>query len=728
MIYILRSLAVVALSLSLALAPASCRKQEPGKKETTKKPPKKAASVVIKPTDNTRRKPSAQPSDETSIAIEAITGAHTRLVWSEAQSRGRSDTFSHGMDQTLNGIDTRDGLGERTIIGTHGNYSRPLLTSDGETILYSVRGTVRKNGKKDFVASIYRTDWNGSPPVELAQGYVVDSWRDPATSVEWVYCVRKFVSVHGPSLVAKQLWRFRLDSPKTAEVLYEDSRITPDNIQLSRDGRMACGQFPWPQGGILHLDGRAPAVQKLLNGCWTSLAPDQSGVCWIFDGNHTGATLFAGGGARSWHLPFDPPSARHGESYHPRWSNHPRFTVLTGPYVAKGAGDMAVHSDDDHPDVFLGRLDEGAERFEAWVKVTKTGLSKAYPDAWIAGGEKADLKLAPAKPDAKTTLPEEGHWPAKTEGLLFLWQDRKALNSWKDNQGHSNTADLMAEGAARFGRHGELIFDGGTFAVGGEDAEPSIRHLKTQADLGFEALILSSSFGSRGWIVRAPGFGIYQEAGCLMIVGGDGKVQQAQLPDPSKDFHLVVNRNGGQIECHVNGTRLKTQPGALLPSDPGEKIVFGDRLLKQGMQCLAIYNRVLSPDEVAQTAAWHARRIATLPVPPLRVHIEGRLVETSKVPTLESIEPYTSALICSVYEVEKVVSGEFKDRRVLVKHWGLLNKHPMASLPHEIGKSYSLIIELESDHTELQGERVNDDTNAFDLTPWFDVSTPIIKP
>jgi hypothetical protein len=41
-----------------------------------------------------------------------------------------------------------------------------------------------------------------------------------------------------------------------------------------------------------------------------------------------------------------------------------------------------------------------------------------------------------------------------------------------------------------------------------------------------------------------------------------------------------------------------------------------------------------------------------------------------------------------------------------------------------VGKSYELTLEPGADHLHLQGERVMQDTSAFDLQAWFDVSPP----
>src|SRR5262249_10867963 len=107
---------------------------------------------------------------------------------------------------------------------------------------------------------------------------------------------------------------------------------------------------------------------------------------------------------------------------------------------------------------------------------------------------------------------------------------------------------------------------------------------------------------------------------------------------------------------------------------------------------------------------------------PPRLVLKGKLLEAAPVPALADIEPYTSSLVECVYEVESVVSGQYTEKRVLVKHWGLLNRHPTAVFPREIGKSYELTLEPETGHPELKGERVSEEADVFDLSPWLDVA------
>lgn len=665
---------------------------------------------------------------EKGTQIESLTGAHTKIVWNECQTAGESDPFSEGMHQVLRGVDTRDGRGERTIVDKPGNYSRPILAADGNAILYSRREIVRKKGKKDLALTIFRTDWRGSSPQQIANGFLACAWRDPSTDVEWIYCTRKFKG-HGANFVARQLWRFRSDDPKTEEMVYDDTPLSPtDNIQLSRDGRRACALIPWPKGGILELKTQPPSGRKLANGCWPSMAPDASGVMWVFHGDHRSATFFDGDGSRSWNVRFDAPCVANGEAYHPRWTNHPRFMVLTGPYTAKKAGDMALHSRGNQPDVYLGRFNERADKMEAWVQVSSPGASKGYPDAWIAGADTVNLRIASPSPQPAVAGAEIDKWTRNTEGLLFLWQNRKAPNQWKDREGKTHSADLNGSGAARVGRFGELVFDGGAFQIDEEEAEGVAQRLQKGTDATFEALISADGGDWRnGWILQAPGFNVRFENNFLRVGNGDGQSRQAAMPESGASAHLTIVRHNAQFGILVNGKELATENRPEPKSKATQEIVFGRESQSLHMEGIALYDRGLAPEEIAANGKAQLNRLTGRQAAPSQIRLRGRLVEISKVPTVESIQPYSSALICLVYEVEQVLSGEFNDKRILVKHWGLLNRRAVAGMARQIGHRYELWVERESDHPELEGERVVDDTTAFDLESWVDASIPKVK-
>lgn len=95
------------------------------------------------------------------------------------------------------------------------------------------------------------------------------------------------------------------------------------------------------------------------------------------------------------------------------------------------------------------------------------------------------------------------------------------------------------------------------------------------------------------------------------------------------------------------------------------------------------------------------------------------------MPTVEGIAPYRSAMVVYVYEVEKIVEGTLAvGSRVLVKHWAMLDQTNVAGFPRQTGASHELVLESESHYLHLKGERVVDETTAFDLEPWVDVAEP----
>ena len=64
-----------------------------------------------------------------------------RIVWVQDMGDGR-DVFAQGGNLRLMGLDTGDGQGERVILGTVGNYAKPLITPLGDRVVY--HGSIAK--------------------------------------------------------------------------------------------------------------------------------------------------------------------------------------------------------------------------------------------------------------------------------------------------------------------------------------------------------------------------------------------------------------------------------------------------------------------------------------------------------------------------------------------------------------------------------------------------------
>ena len=664
--------------------------------------------------------------EKLSRQIEAFTGSHTKLVWNECVHRKHGDPMSVSDTQVLMGLDSADGQGGRVLLAEEANYSRPLITSDGQTILFS-RKDITEQGKNNlFQVTIYRTDWKGAKPVALGEGYAVDTWRDPATGKEWVY-----VASHPKPSVEKtfdveKLVRFPLEDPKKVEVVWDKTSLSPDNIQLSRDGHRVCALLPWPDGGVLHLgEGAAPTAQKFTTGCWPSESPDNSHVFWVFNGDHQSATFFAADQNKSWVVALNgAPQFNHHQVYHPRWTNHPRFMVLSGPYTAvNGGGAMGAQ-------IHLGRFSPKRDRIEEFLQITHRDLAQGFPAAWIEGGDKVAINDLPDQ--TQLVIPAKigpAAWPSQTNGLVFLWTDRPSLNVFTDAQGQSHSCRLVPSGPAKPGRLNEMSLDGGQAKPADDAAAYALQALQAHPALTFEALVIPphvpASNGAQIFASPVLSIGVQDQALVCTTKAGTWQVK-TQLP--VKPFHLVLSMAASGVTASINGAALELAPGAKGPA-LSDTIVFGGSAnpWKGGLMHIALYDRALTAEEIAANANATAELIAKFPPAPSRVELIGKLVEISPIPKLEVIAPYTSCLVSYVYDVQKITAGGFSGDKVLVKHWGLLNRASVEGMPRVKGKSYTLVIEQESDHPELKGERVNDETDALRLDAWLDVGPVAVK-
>ncbi len=309
--------------------------------------------------------------------VNTLIGAHTRVVWVQDQSSSNGDTLALGRELKLMGFDSQDGKGERAILVEIQNYAKPLFTPDGKRVVYSDR----------YSKEVYVVNWDGSERRRLGAGYAVEVWSDRETGTTWVYTCTQVGKLN--SINFKSLRRIPLEGNGRAEVVWDKTEISPDNFQLSADGTHAGGEFPWPHGGTADL--RDKSWRKRADGCWASLAPDNSYLCWIFDGPHRNAYLYPPGAQASWKVALNAGPGLDGfEVFHPRWSNHVRYFAITGPYKLKTAFNSIVGGGPD-VEVHIGRFSDDFRSVASWARVTTNNRGDFHPDVWIADGEKSSI-------------------------------------------------------------------------------------------------------------------------------------------------------------------------------------------------------------------------------------------------------------------------------------------------------------------------------------------------
>jgi hypothetical protein len=329
-------------------------------------------------------------------AVDVVAGGPVRLVWLQDRGDGRDALARDHQLMVMAWDSERDE--ERAVTANPDGYAKPLLTADARHILYSTR-----RGPEAFV-----TRWQGGPPRSLGRGVALTVWRDPATGRDWVY-VGLDPTAEDPGEY-RRLERFPLDAPELREKVTTTVVVNEDNFQIAPDGRLAGGVFPWPRIGWFDL-GRG-IVRDAGEGCWAGLSAADASVLWFLDGAHRRMTLIPTlEPDRRWTLTFDAITPLRGhEVYHPRWTSHPRFFVVTGPYTAgKGEAGPAVRAGGTNVEVFLGRLDRSLTRVEAWTPLTRNARADFFPDAWVS--PRQPLEAVPGErspPAAAQGAPRDG--------------------------------------------------------------------------------------------------------------------------------------------------------------------------------------------------------------------------------------------------------------------------------------------------------------------------------
>ncbi|MGQ0734631.1 MAG: hypothetical protein ACT4QD_13370 [Acidobacteriota bacterium] len=297
--------------------------------------------------------------------VHALTGTHTRVVW--VQHDG-TDPFAMGRQLVLMGLDTDDGRGERVILKDPGSYVKPMLTPRGDRVVYSTHP-----GLGD--ASVHLVNFDGTGHRRFDRGFALAVWQDPSDGGEWIY-----IGSDNREFAFGTITRVRLDQPSRREQVWQHGMVSLDTFQVSPDGRLAGGLFPWPDAGVADLS--TGKWRRLGDGCWTALNDAGSPLFWYFDGSHRNLLMVDLTRDRRWTVPINrAPGFANPEVYHPRWTPHPRFMTLSGPYDQGGANQ--VRSGGNQSEIWIGRFSDDFTRIEAWARATHNARADSYPDVWI---------------------------------------------------------------------------------------------------------------------------------------------------------------------------------------------------------------------------------------------------------------------------------------------------------------------------------------------------------
>ncbi len=673
--------------------------------------------------------------------VEKFTGGHTRVVWvTDAQNL---DSFAERNQLQLVGYDSRDGKGERIICGERSNYYRPLITPDGERIVFSNRQTLQ----------IYVVKWDGSRPRLLKEpGCATDVWRDPRTGKTWVYYQESLEDF------TKPVRRFPIDEPEKVETVWSSSIVQAlPAFQLSRDGRMAASTFPWPSSGVAELS--SGAWRKHRDGCWPSMAPDNSYMSWTFDGPHRNLIMTRSGEKESWAIDISKaPGVNEFEVYHPRWSNDVRYMVMTGPYTS-GEKKIKLWDGADGVEIYIGKFNKEFRGMDSWLKLTKSRSGEFFPDVWIAGGENRSSKFQSTEAVSaaqnskmaqamKSLIPhsDDGKWPGSRKGLLFAWRDNKDNGQFVDGPGKQRSVRLKTEGGARFGPNGEMHILGGAFLPDGTFNKEIRDACKKSDQITIEAIVSASRVPQFGpaRIISLSGspakrnFTLGQEGDQLVLRlqtsntnrnGIDFKLAPIQAGTP---YHVLVSYKPGLLVCYING-RLASQSSFERGSfdkwqGSSYSLIFGNevggvRPWEGYLDGVAIYDRFMATDEAARKFALASTRVAQRPKIDRKI-VKAEMLQKTDSPPPEAIAPYRRALVINRYKIKEANDAKLVNQTVQVAEWALLDaKVPTSYAQARPGEILQLNLEPYEAHPQLESERLASEMPSLDEEVFYSVSS-----
>ena len=662
---------------------------------------------------NTEAAPSPPPQDLRAAAIETLTGSRSRLVW--LQDVGdNTDYLARGTQLQLMGLDTRDGAGERIIVPSGRNMAKPMFTIDGQRILFSDRDA----------GTMHMVDWDGGTVQDLGEGFVLHTWHDPQSGIEFLYYAKNFVD-DGKTLPTHE-FIYRRALPPVAlnweslklwargrtrdRRVWHQTHVSEDSYQLSADGRFASAPFPWPEVGVHDIGARR--WRRHGRGCWVAMSPDNSYLFWILDGPHRNLIMEQVGRPEGERWPVNisnlPETDRY-EVYHPRWSNHPRILAITGPYKV-GEGAYRLPGGGAGVEIWLGRFTEDHKSIEHWVQATNNDRADFYPDVWVEPDPAAQMGN-PAAVVWQTREPTDA-WPSSRQGLRYLWEHAAAQNEIELANGQRRIFRPEASGLARFGEHQTLWVEGGYFS---EAKPPAL-----QAPFSIEA-VLHDREASRLIVSIDQQWRLGQSDGEWWLDTPESRIALGKTGMESLQ-HMVLVATGDSLTLLVNGTALPRvdleQPlGALT----GEIIYWGgdpDQPGRGRMSHLALYDRALSAAEAEAHYRWITTYFEQQPTAPV-LEARGRLIGLSSIPTPADIAPYRRALVFNEYEI---LDGELHGERLLAAHWTILDGRILPSAERIVGEEYPLRLVLFDQRPELEGERVAMDNEDFLLEWYYDLN------
>jgi len=341
-------------------------------------------------------------------------------------------------------------------------------------------------------------------------------------------------------------------------------------------------------------------------------------------------------------------------------------------------------------------------------------------------------------------------WPTNRDGLKFLWETNGASNiNFEPVGGIFQANALTTEGSVRYDRDGAMVLTGGVMFAPNA-GYGAVKAVKTTKELTVEATITPANpwQGHRKnpsriiacrpdhYLAWNNGFfTLHQEAKKLVLYinNGSQRFELCDLVDRAPN-HIVATVTDKKVACYLNGKQVfetdKVKEINWRKNGYCAGVHFGCFMMVRGrhtpwqgkVEGVAVMSRAISAEDAAADFAAYARIVAARKKLP-QFEVQARLAAKSITPKPADIPPYRDALVVNEYEVIKVTRGKYREKKVRVAEWGLLDLEPTQLSKAQIGSKVNIVLEKYTDHDELEGEVLSDTLDEdFDLDLYVDVS------
>ncbi|MCA9067977.1 MAG: FecR domain-containing protein [Planctomycetaceae bacterium] len=223
-----------------------------------------------------------------------------------------------------------------------------------------------------------------------------------------------------------------------------------------------------------------------------------------------------------------------------------------------------------------------------------------------------------------------GNWPTDKAGLVFLLSPKAEVSQTLD-QGLQVFAEgpdqapavLRPRGNAAF-EQGRMQFQNGAFLVDDQTTQTLLEGCQKSNELTLEVTFQTSDLNQTGparWITfstssHAWNFTLAQKGDqCVLRLltqtdSGEQRNEKPLFPIPDdQPHHLVVTYASGELRCYLDGTLKGSEKmdQGTFANWTSQHLLFGDewngnRQWQGNLSGIAIYDRVLTPDEVTRNA------------------------------------------------------------------------------------------------------------------------------